>query len=142
MMSARNIPPTNMVNVLEELVIAEAKRQIDALPEAQQKKLALAEVAAYVLNKMSPMYATTRDGWAHQREKALRQVGREVQQHVRNAIVKVRTSPARLGKPLPEAIEARSSLNQLRVMLEQPELSWMDVPKVVEELLSRSGQVV
>ncbi|MEL7084186.1 MAG: late competence development ComFB family protein [Cyanobacteria bacterium P01_A01_bin.3] len=142
MMSARNIPPTNMVNVLEELVICEAKRQIDALPEIQKKKLALAEVAAYVLNQMSPMYATTRDGWAHQREKALRQVGREVQQQVRKAIVKMRTSPARMGKPLPEAVEARSSLNQLRVMLKQPELSWMDIPKVVEDLLSRAGQAV
>ncbi len=142
MISARNIPPTNLVNVLEELVISEAKRQIDMLPEAQRQKLALAEVAAFVLNQMSPMYATTRDGWAHQREKALRQVGREVQQQVRRAIVKMRTSPARMGKPLPEAVEARSSLNQLRVMLNQPELSWMDIPKVVEELLSRAGQVV
>ncbi|MGK7913505.1 MAG: late competence development ComFB family protein [Synechococcus sp.] len=142
MMSARSVPPTDMVNVLEELVINEAKRQIAALPEIQRKKLALAEVAAYVLNQMSPMYATTRNGWAHQREKALRQVGRDVQSQVCKAIVKIRTSPARIGKPLPEAIEARSSLNQLRVMLNQPELSWVDVPKVVEDLLSRIGQVV
>ena len=142
MNSARSIPPTSMVNVLEELVIGEAKRQIEGLPEPQRQKINLEEVAAFVLNQMTPMYATTRDGWARQREKALRQVGRDVQQHVRRAIVKMRTSPARMGRPLPEAVEARSSLNQLRSMLNQPELSWMDVPKVVEDLLTHVGQTV
>lgn len=142
MQSSGNGSEAIMVNVLEELVMKEARLQLSALPELQQKKLSLAEIAAYVLNRMQPMYATNRDGWGRQREKALRSVGQEVKKQVARAIVKMQNSPARMNKPLPETVEARSSLNQLRVILKNPELTWLEVPQVVEELVARSGQTI
>ena len=142
MQSPRNGSEPTMVNVLEELTLKEARLQLSALPEQQQKKLSLAEVAAYVLNRMQPMYATNRDGWGHQREKALRSVGPEIKKQVRQAIVKMRNSPARMSKPLPETVEARCSLNQLRVILKHPDLTWLELPRVIEELVARAGQTV
>ena len=142
MHSSGNGSEAAMVNVLEELVIKEVRLQLSALPELQQKKMTLVEIAAYVLNRMQPMYATNRDGWGHQREKALRSVGQELKKQVARAIVKMRNSPARMTRPLPETIEARSSLNQLRVILKDPELTWLDVPHVVEKLVARAGQAI
>ena len=142
MQSPSSDSSTTMVNVLEELVLKEAKMQLRALPENQQKNLLLPEVAAYVLNRVQPMYATNKDGWGRQRERALRSVGPEIEKQVRAAIVKIRNSPARMTKPLPETVEARCSLNQLRVILKHPDLTWMELPQVIEELVARASQTV
>ncbi|MEO0851964.1 MAG: late competence development ComFB family protein, partial [Cyanobacteria bacterium J06648_11] len=93
---------SELVNVLEEQVLKEANRQVGALPLSVQRRVRVNDVAAYVLNRMPPMYATNQDGWAFQREKALRRVSREVTQRVFEAIDVMKKSPARSSRPLPK----------------------------------------
>ncbi|MGK7908713.1 MAG: late competence development ComFB family protein [Synechococcus sp.] len=142
MRSARDDSEAKMVNVLEELVLNEANRQISNLAEREQQKLVVVEVAAYVLNRMEPMYATTRDGWGHQRERALRNSSQEVRQQVTRAIAKMQKTPSLLRRPLPETVEARCALNQLRTTLNQPNLTWMEVPQLVQALMAQTQTMI
>ncbi|MEM6446039.1 MAG: late competence development ComFB family protein [Cyanobacteria bacterium P01_D01_bin.123] len=125
---------SELVNVLEEQVIKEAERQISALPLTVQRRVRVTDVAAYVLNRMPPMYATNQDGWAFQREKALRRVSREITQRVFEAIDVMKKSPARSSRPLPKTVSAESALNQVRTILEQPDLDWLTLPQMVRQL--------
>ena len=57
-------------NAIEELVIAEIDLQISHLPQYRRDQINLSEVAAYALNRLPPMYATSKLGWLRQRKKA------------------------------------------------------------------------
>ena len=57
-------------NAIEELVIAEIDLQISHLPQYRRDQISLSEVAAYALNRLPPMYATSKLGWLRQRKKA------------------------------------------------------------------------
>ncbi|WP_017324569.1 late competence development ComFB family protein [Synechococcus sp. PCC 7336] len=123
-----------MINVLEEQVLMEARRQFQRLPELDRHKFCAVDIAAYALNRMQPMYATNRDGWGYQRERALRRVSQEIQTQVTRAIQKLQKCPRREGRPLPETVEARNALNQIRALLDRPDLDWRDLPNLVEHL--------
>ncbi len=67
-----------LVNVLEEMVMQEVTRQLSRLPDSQKDKIDAVDVTGYVLNRMQPMYATNRNGWSFQREKALVRVSQDM----------------------------------------------------------------
>ena len=47
-------------NAVEELVIGEIEAQIAHLPVYRRAQLNLSEIAAYALNRLPPMYATSK----------------------------------------------------------------------------------
>ncbi|NJK60201.1 MAG: late competence development ComFB family protein [Oscillatoriales cyanobacterium SM2_1_8] len=49
-------------NALEDLVLSEAQAQYERLREDWRSQVHLNEIAAYALNRLPPMYATTRGG--------------------------------------------------------------------------------
>ena len=143
MYDPQNSDTRPMINVLEEQVLKEAQRQIQHLPDFQSDRLCAVDVSAYVLNRMEPMYATNRDGWGYQREKALRRVSRDISKQVTQAIQRMLKAPPRMAAPLPETVEARSALNQVRALLKRPDLDWSELPQVIEELMvaARTAQI-
>lgn len=56
-------------NILETLVSATVERRIQRLEETIQQKVSVDDVAAYVLNRLPPMYATSRRGLQNLRQK-------------------------------------------------------------------------
>jgi Late competence development protein ComFB len=65
------VPRKQFINVMEELVLTEAIGQV-AMIEVNQTELTLdvGDIAAYALNRLPPLYATTEEGANYQRQRA------------------------------------------------------------------------
>ena len=64
------VPRKQFINVMEELVLTEAISQVAEVEAKSETTLDLGDVAAYALNRLPPLYATTEEGASYQREKA------------------------------------------------------------------------
>ncbi|BFM38779.1 late competence development ComFB family protein [Synechocystis sp. LKSZ1] len=64
------MPHKQFINVMEELVVTEVITQVSELDDEQSKALDIADVAAYALNRLPPLYATSEEGAHYQRERA------------------------------------------------------------------------
>lgn len=127
----------NCKNVIEDLVFHEIKEQLDALGEGIRGKISANEVAAYALNRLPTLYATSRDGWHQQHLKGEKELKSSIVTQVKRAILAVRRDILREPDPIPPqemAGEARA-LAQIRKILNQADLTWNEVPKAVEEAL-------
>ncbi|WP_019498197.1 late competence development ComFB family protein [Pseudanabaena sp. PCC 6802] len=129
-------------NVLEDLVVDEAKEQIQRLGSKVRIQLALGEVAAYALNRLPPLYASTDRGWLQQRKRANNELRSQIINAVHHGMMAVRRDPLRQPKPIPQ-IELESTalaLSKLAKLLNKPELTWKEVPAAVEEALVNGSQ--
>ncbi len=128
---------TSLKNTLEDIVIHEAKTQIEALGKGSEADVNLNEVAAYALNRLPPMYASTDRGWLQQRKRAHGELTQQIASVVRQARLSVRRDPLRKPEPLPEdELESPAYvLARLRYLLGKTKLHWRDVPIAVEEVL-------
>jgi hypothetical protein len=124
-------------NAIEELVIAEIDLQISHLPEYRRNQMNLSEVAAYALNRLPPMYATSKVGWLKQRKKAVTEMKIQVESAVRRALVGVKPDVLRDTKPLPsqEVVSQARSLAALQQLLGAENVSWKDIPAALENAL-------
>jgi len=93
----------NCRNAIEELVVEEIKAQTARLGADRQKEVSLNEVAAYALNRLPPMYATTQRGWVQQRKRAYNELKEEITTMVRRAMMGVRRDVLRESDPLPQS---------------------------------------
>ncbi len=125
-------------NVIEELVIEEARVQIAKLAPGMRKQVNLSEAIAYSLNRLPPMYATTQNGWTQQLKRARSEMITQVRNVVSRALLNVQPDPLRITDPLPETeMEGQTrSLARLQQTLELPALKWKDVPKAVAAAMS------
>lgn len=64
------VPRKQFINVMEELVITETIGQITAIEVDNDIQLDVGDIAAYALNRLPPLYATTEEGASYQRERA------------------------------------------------------------------------
>jgi Late competence development protein ComFB len=140
------IPPTDSVislrNILEDLVIEEARSQIQRLGSRVRSQIVPGEVAAYALNRLPPLYASTDRGWLQQRKRANTDLRSQIVNAVQQGMIAVRKDPLRQPKPMPQ-VELEStalSLSKLGKLLNKPDLTWKEVPATVEETLMSSSQ--
>jgi len=80
------LPRKQFVNVMEELVIAEATARIVQLESSGLTFLDLGDVAAYALNRLPALYATTEEGADYQRDRASEMLRLEITATVNEAI--------------------------------------------------------
>lgn len=132
--SPQSQPTRPLVNVLEEMVMQEVTRQLGRLLDSQKDKIDAVDVAGYVLNRMQPMYATNRNGWSFQREKALVRASQDISKLVTQGIEAVKRSPNRQRSPLPQTLKSEAVLNQIRELLNRPDLDWSNVMSALIEL--------
>jgi len=120
-------------NVMEELVVAEAKVQMARLEPRIQEQIRLADVAAYALNQLPLFYATNQRGWDKQRQRAQEECGRQISAVVRQAIVNATNAPLRNPEPLPphDLVSPEQSLFRIQELCNQKNLYWRDVPRAV-----------
>lgn len=124
-------------NAIEELVVEEAKAQIMRLASGVKAQTSVDEVAAYALNRLPPMYATTRRGYLQQQKRAFTDLKQEITQTVSRGLIGVKKDALKDVTPLPEIELEREerSLLKLQEILGISDLRWRDVPSAVEKEL-------
>lgn len=80
------VPRKQFINVMEELVLTEAITQVVDAEDKTKKTLNLGDVAAYALNRLPPLYATTEEGASYQRENARAKLSELIAQQVAESI--------------------------------------------------------
>ena len=125
-------------NILEILVSVVIERRVQRLDEATQQKISIDDVAAYVLNRLPPMYATSRRGLQNLRQKVKSEMTEQIITIVKEALNRIIQAPERALSPLPFEkfnLELEDALVQLREFLGRDDITWRNVAEVVEECL-------
>ncbi|NUN64536.1 late competence development ComFB family protein [Pseudanabaena biceps] len=125
-------------NILESLVEAIVARRVQRLDPVLQQRVSPDDVAAYVLNRLPPMYATSLKGLQNLRQRVKSEMTNQIISIVKEALTKVIQSPERAASPLPFEkfnLELEDTLVELREMLGREDLTWRNVAEVVEECL-------
>ncbi|WP_443029182.1 late competence development ComFB family protein [Spirulina sp. CS-785/01] len=109
------VPRKQFINVMEELVLSEAITRIAEIEATTDKVLDVGDIAAYALNRLPPLYATTEEGASYQRQKAKQELQELINQQIEEAISLSidRESPnisPLLKKPSRDVVEQVSSL--------------------------------
>ncbi len=64
------VPRKQFINVMEELVLTESIARVAEIEATSDRTLDLGDIAAYALNRLPPLYATTEEGANYQRQRA------------------------------------------------------------------------
>lgn len=80
------VPRKQFINVMEELVLTEAIARVAEIEATSDITLDLGDIAAYALNRLPPLYATTEEGADYQRGRAKDELQTLIAQQVSEAI--------------------------------------------------------
>ena len=80
------VPRKQFINVMEELVLGEAITQVAEQESKTPCELDIGDIAAYALNRLPPLYATSHEGAQYQREKAQEELQALIAQQVTEGI--------------------------------------------------------
>lgn len=127
---------------MEPLVVEEVDKQIKTLSPKVVQYLNKAEVIAFALNRLPPLYATTEKGWKQQQIKASREMRHQIVASVRQAFAAVQRDPLRSASPLrlEEDRDANEALQGLRDLLRSNDLSWGNLVDSIEQALIRTAR--
>jgi hypothetical protein len=87
------VPRKQFINVMEELVLTEAINRVAVIEAKSDTTLDLGDIAAYALNRLPPLYATTEEGAEYQRNRAQVELIEIIQQQVDEAIMRYLDRP-------------------------------------------------
>jgi hypothetical protein len=87
------VPRKQFINVMEELVLTEAISRVAEIESTSDKTLDLGDIAAYALNRLPPLYATTEEGAEFQRETAHGDLSELIADQVKAAIARSLDKP-------------------------------------------------
>lgn len=127
-------------NVMEVLVAEEIDQQLKKISPRLVRYLNRIEIATFALNRLPAMYASSEEGLRKQEEKARRECKNQITKTVRQALAAVQRDPIRFSTPLlpqdaADSQEAKVALEELQDLLQQQELSWKNLAKVVKQAL-------
>lgn len=80
------VPRKQFINVMEELVLTEAIGQVAEIEAKSDRVLDIGDIAAYALNRLPPLYATTEEGAQYQRQRAKEELQDLITQQVKAAL--------------------------------------------------------
>ena len=92
------LPRKQFINVMEELVLSEAIARVAEIEATSDRTLDVGDIAAYALNRLPPLYATTEEGANYQRERAKKELQVLISRQVSDAIGRSLDRPS----PFPE----------------------------------------
>ncbi|MBD2186507.1 MULTISPECIES: late competence development ComFB family protein [Oscillatoriophycideae] len=111
------VPRKQFINVMEELVLTEAISRVAEIEATSNRALDVGDIAAYALNRLPPLYATTEEGANYQRQRAREELQELITQQVREAIVRNLAQPQL--DPSRQAIgKSKDVLKQVSSLLE------------------------
>lgn len=80
------VPRKQFINVMEELVLTESIARVGEIEANSDRTLDLGDIAAYALNRLPPLYATTEEGARFQRNRAQEELKALIAEQVNEAI--------------------------------------------------------
>jgi hypothetical protein len=80
------VPRKQFINVMEELVLTEAIARVAEIEATSESSLDVGDIAAYALNRLPPLYATTEEGANYQRQRAKAELQELISQQLGEAI--------------------------------------------------------
>ncbi|MBR8828267.1 MAG: late competence development ComFB family protein [Gomphosphaeria aponina SAG 52.96 = DSM 107014] len=80
------MPRKQFINVMEELVISDVISRIAEIEATSDRVLDVGDIAAYALNRLPPLYATTEEGANYQRQRAREELQELIANQVNAAI--------------------------------------------------------
>jgi len=87
------VPRKQFINVMEELVLTEAISRVAEIESSSDATLDLGDIAAYALNRLPPLYATTEEGATFQRNNAKAELSALIADQVKEAIARSLNQP-------------------------------------------------
>jgi hypothetical protein len=87
------MPRRQFINVMEELVISQAISRVAEVEREGESILDVGDIAAYALNRLPPLYATTEEGANYQRQRAREELQGLISQQVDEAMERFMTRP-------------------------------------------------
>lgn len=87
------VPRKQFINVMEELVLTKAISRVAEIEATSDSTLDLGDIAAYALNRLPPLYATTEEGASYQRQRAEEELMSLISQQVGEAIARYLDRP-------------------------------------------------
>ncbi|PZO40556.1 MAG: hypothetical protein DCF19_11705 [Pseudanabaena frigida] len=129
---------TSLKNALEEIVVVEAQEQLKHLSQSAREAINLSEVAAFALNRLPALYASTSRGWLQQRKRAHNELHSQIVSAVKQALLGVKQDPLRKSTKIAASkVETPAHvLAKLQQLLSKPSLLWRDVPQAFQETLT------
>ena len=82
------VPRKQFINVMEELVLTEAIARVAEIQVTSGHALDVGDIAAYALNRLPPLYATTEEGAKYQSQRAREELQELIFQQVGEAIAR------------------------------------------------------
>jgi len=79
-------PKKQFINVMEELVVSEVISRVAEIETTSDTLLDVGDIAAYALNRLPPLYATTEEGADFQRKKAKEELQSLIQDQVKEGL--------------------------------------------------------
>jgi hypothetical protein len=92
------IPHKQFINVMEELVVTEVITQVADLQMTKQPDLDISDIAAYALNRLPPLYATSEEGASYQRDRAQKELLSFISNQVKEGINRFMDRPSIPGR--------------------------------------------
>ncbi|BAZ48956.1 hypothetical protein NIES4103_15670 [Nostoc sp. NIES-4103] len=96
------VPRKQFINVMEELVLTEAIARVAEIEATSESSLDVGDIAAYALNRLPPLYATTEEGANYQRQRAQTDLEELISQQVNEAISRNLHQPNDNRTPIPK----------------------------------------
>jgi hypothetical protein len=128
----------SLKNVLEEIVVVEVQAQLKHLSQTAREAINLSEVAAFALNRLPVLYASTSRGWLQQRKRAHNELQHQIVSSVQQALLGVKRDPLRKSTKIAASkVETPAHiLTKLQKLFSKPTLRWNQVPQAFQEALS------
>uniref|UniRef100_A0A0C1RI04 Competence protein ComFB n=1 Tax=Tolypothrix bouteillei VB521301 TaxID=1479485 RepID=A0A0C1RI04_9CYAN len=112
------VPRKQFINVMEELVLTEAIARVAEIEATSESSLDVGDIAAYALNRLPPLYATTEEGATYQRQRARAQLQELIAQQVNEAIARSLNRPTVSNTPVGTRNTSNEVLRQVSSLLE------------------------
>lgn len=87
------VPRKQFINVMEELVLSRSITRIAEIEATSESSLDVGDIAAYALNRLPPLYATTEEGAEYQRQRAQKELQSLISEQVETAITRYLDRP-------------------------------------------------
>ncbi len=133
---------TSLKNALEEIVVVEVQDQLKTLNAPVRESVNLSEVAAFALNRLPALYASTSRGWLQQRKRAHNELHSQIVKAVQQALLGVKRDPLRHSTKIAasEVETPAHILIRLQKLFNKSSLLWQDVPQAFQEALTIANQ--
>ncbi|MDJ0725326.1 MAG: late competence development ComFB family protein [Prochloraceae cyanobacterium] len=113
-----SMPRKQFINVMEELVLSCAIARVAEIEQTSDRTLDIGDIAAYALNRLPPLYATTEKGAAYQRQRAKEELHNLIESQVNSAIDCNLDRPGSIGELIGTQSKSGEITNQISSLLQ------------------------